>query len=163
MERPASEGSSAAWLAVPGVVVRGHRVASGLTPDSPYPRGAIEMQLPFFRALGLDLTSYLPATLNVSLAPLTFQMRAPEHTFRSVAWTDRHPPEHFSFSRCRVHFNGQPYNGWVYYPHPETKQRHFQNPSLLEILAPHLAGLSYGGHLSVAVNPKEIAIENAAE
>jgi hypothetical protein len=163
MEPPASEGSSAAWLAVPGRVVRGHRVASGLAPDSPYPRGTIEMQLPFFRALGLDLTPYFPATLNVSIAPLTFQMLAPEHTFRYVAWTDRHPPEHFSFSCCRVHFNEQCYAGWVYYPHPETKQRHFQNPSLLEILAPHISDLSYGDRLSVTVNLREIAIVNTPE
>lgn len=146
------------WLSLPGVVVRGHGVASGQAPDSPYPRGTIELQLPFFRALGLDLSPYFPATLNVSIAPLTFQMRAPEYTFRHVAWTDRHPPEHFSFSRCRVTFNDHRYAGWVYYPHPETKQRHFQNPSLLEIIAPRIPDLDYGAKVVVAVNPREIAL-----
>lgn len=146
------------WVSIPGVVVRGHRVASGLAPDSPYPRGTIEMQIPFFRALGLDLSPYFPATLNVSIAPLTFQMRAPEHTFHHVAWTDRHPPEHFSFSRCRVAFNKHFYDGWVYYPHPETKQRHFQNPSLLEIIAPRIPDLDYGAEVIVFIKPQEITL-----
>ncbi len=41
------------------VLVQGHGVASGKAV-SPYPKGTIEMQLPFFAALGLDLSSYWP-------------------------------------------------------------------------------------------------------
>ena len=50
-------------------------------------------------------------------------------------WTDLHPPEHFSFSQCRVTFAAVDYHGWIYYPHPETKRRNFQDASLLEVIA----------------------------
>ncbi|MEO0518268.1 MAG: hypothetical protein AAF171_13325 [Cyanobacteria bacterium P01_A01_bin.116] len=48
-----------------GVVVPGHRVASGQAQDSPYPHGTIEMQQPHFLSLGVDLSPYYPGTLNV--------------------------------------------------------------------------------------------------
>ena len=41
-------------------------------------------------------------TLNIDIRPLAFELVEPEFTFRDVSWTDLHPPEHFSFSRCRV-------------------------------------------------------------
>lgn len=37
------------WKIVEGVVKEGHQVASGMAKDSPYPRGTIEMQLPFLK------------------------------------------------------------------------------------------------------------------
>lgn len=46
----------------------------------------------------------------------------------------------------------------MYYPHPETKIRNFQNPSLLEVIAMLIPGLGYGGEVDVLVNPAEIAI-----
>jgi hypothetical protein len=69
-----------------------------------------------------------------------------------------HPPEHFSFSRCRVIHKGVEYDGWVYYPHPETKIRNFQNPSLLEVIAMPIPGLQYGDEVDVLVNPEEILV-----
>ncbi len=81
-----------------------------------------------------------------------------EYTFPLVEWTDLHPPETFSFSRCVVRYQGLEYTGWVYYPHPETKLRHFQNPSLLEVIARPIPGLEYDAALEVGLNPAEIAI-----
>jgi len=71
-------------------------------------------------------------------------MVKPEFTFRAVEWTDLHPPKHFSFSPCKVVFMGTEYGGWVYDPHPETKLRNFQNPSLLEVIAIPVLGIRYG-------------------
>ena len=51
------------------------------------------------------------------------------------------------------------YEGWVYYPHPETKLRHFQNPSLLEVVAVHIPPIKYGDKLDVLVNSEEILIK----
>jgi hypothetical protein len=93
------------WRTVDGILERGYGVASGTGTDSPYPRGTIEMQIPFFKALGLDLTRFFPGTLNVSISPKTFQLINPEFTFRQVHWTDRHPPEDFSFSRCQLSYS----------------------------------------------------------
>ena len=146
------------WVIINGIVRPGHQVASGLAKDSPYPRGSIEMQSPFFRKLGLDLTPFFPGTLNVSVAPYTFIVKSPEFTFSNLKWSSGNPPETFSFSQCRLNFNAQAYDGLVYYPHPETKIRHFQDPSILEILAPLIANISYGSAIQIAVNSAEIEI-----
>ena len=143
---------------LPGILVRGHQVAS--RPSKDYPYGTIEKQKPFFTALGLDLHGYFNGTLNISIAPLTFEMSSPELTFPLVEWTDLHPPETFSFSRCKVIFNGAEFQGWVYYPHPETKERHFQNPSLLEVIAHEIPNIHYGDSVEVEVNLDEITLRS---
>jgi hypothetical protein len=145
---------------VSGVVVQGYRVASGPTADYPY--GALSRQKPIFKARGLDLEGCFEGTLNVDIRPHTFRILRPGFTFRGVAWTDLHPPEDFSFSRCGVVFEGVSYDGWVYYPHPETKRRNFQNPSLLEVIARQIPGIGYGSELTVWLNPDEIEIAKGA-
>lgn len=146
------------WTIVRGIVVRGHRVASTGGSGSPYPEGTIRMQLPHFRRLGLDLSVYWPGTLNVSIGPALFEMRAPRYTLRQVAWTALHPPEDFSFSPCRVAFADELYTGLVYYPHPETKARHFQDPSTIEVIAVHIPGVRYGSKVTLHLRRDEIAI-----
>ena len=141
-----------------GILVRGHQVAS--RPSKDYPYGTIEKQKPFFTALGLDLHEYFNGTLNISIAPLTFEMSSPELTFPLVEWTDLHPPETFSFSRCKVIFNRAEFQGWVYYPHPETKERHFQNPSLLEVIAHEIPNIHYGDSVEVEVNLDEVTLRS---
>jgi hypothetical protein len=148
------------WTRLHGTIVEGYRVASG--PSKDYPYGALDRQRPIFAARGLDLSGYFNGTLNIDISPRTFKLVKPEFTFHHVEWTDLHPPEHFSFSRCTVLFKDVEYDGWVYYPHPETKLRHFQNPSLLEVLAKHIPGIQYGDELSVLVNPVEIEVGNFA-
>ena len=44
-------------------------------------------------------------------------------------------------------------------PHPETKLRHFQNPSLLEVIAMPIPGIQYGNALQVLLNLEEIKLE----
>jgi hypothetical protein len=144
------------WILLPGKVVRGHRVASG--PSKDYPYGTIEKQRPIFKSLGLDLDDCFNGTLNIDIRPRAFVMRKPQYTFEQVAWTDLHPPETFSFSCCQVIYRGQSYNGWVYYPHPETKCQHFQNPSLLEVIALPIPEIQYGDGVEVRVNMAEIDV-----
>jgi len=141
---------------VSGVVVQGYRVASG--PSSDYPYGTLEKQVPLFKQLGLNLERFHLATLNVSIAPATFEMIDPEYTFRQVAWTDLHPPEDFSFSSCKVIYKGGSYEGYVYYPHPETKQRHFESASLIEVITVHIPAIGYGERLQLELNADEIRI-----
>jgi hypothetical protein len=144
------------WGSQPGILVQGYRVASG--PSKDYPYGALERQRPLFKARGLDLDDCFDGTLNIDIRPARFTLVKPEFTFPLVEWTDLHPPETFSFSRCRVIFRRVAYEGWVYYPHPETKLRHFQNPSLLEVIARPIPGIQYGDTLDVWVKPNEISI-----
>jgi hypothetical protein len=147
------------WLTVNGILVQGYRVASG--PSTDYPYGALDRQRPIFKVRGLDLDGYFNGTLNIDIHPYTFTMQKPQYTFLYVEWTDLHPPEHFSFSRCRVLFGGKLYEGWVYYPHPETKERNFQNPSLVEVIAMPIRDIQYGDELKVLLNPQEIAVDKS--
>lgn len=141
---------------LPGILTRGHQVAS--RPSKDYPYSTLEKQKPYFMALGLDLYEFFNGTLNISIAPLTFEMSAPELTFSLVEWTDLHPPETFSFSRCKVIFKSIDYSGWVYYPHPETKKNHFQNPSLVEVISHQIPDIQYGAPLEVEVDLEEITV-----
>lgn len=144
------------WTTVRGVLKEGYRVASG--PSSDYPYGALDRQRPIFKERGLDLEGYFNGTLNVDISPLIFRLIKPEFTFRNVEWTDLHPPEHFSFSHCVVIYGGVEYDGWVYFPHPETKKRNFQDPSLLEVIATPIPNIKYGDKLEVKLNPERIEV-----
>ncbi|GAB4499596.1 MAG: hypothetical protein OHK003_16110 [Anaerolineales bacterium] len=144
---------------LPGILTRGHQVAS--RPSKAYPYSSLEKQKPYFKALGLDLYEYFNGTLNISIAPLTFEMSAPELTLPLIEWTDLHPPETFSFSRCKVIFKNKEYTGWVYYPHPETKRDHFQNPSLVEVITHEIPGIRYGDALDVELNVNEIKVRGS--
>ena len=145
------------WTLIHGTLVQGYRVASG--PSKDYPYGALDRQRPIFKSRGLDLSSYFNGTLNIDIRPRAFKLIKPEFTFQNVEWTDLHPPEHFSFSRCKVVYKQIEYDGWVYYPHPETKLRNFQNPSLLEVIAYPIPEIKYGDEVGVSVNAQELAIE----
>lgn len=144
------------WTRVHGILLQGYRVASG--PSKDYPYGALDRQRPLFRERGLDLTACFNGTLNIDIQPNTFKLLKPEFTFHHIEWTDLHPPEHFSFSRCKVMYKDIEYEGWVYYPHPETKLRHFQDPSLLEVIAVHIPHIEYGDAVDVLVNAEEILV-----
>jgi hypothetical protein len=143
-------------ITIKGAVIAGHRVASG--PSGDYPYGTLEKQKPYFKALWLDLENVYNGTLNVSIYPLAFEMKHPQFTFERVEWTDLHPPETFSFSKCGVIFQGNRYAGWVYYPHPGTKIRHFQQPSMIEILAEYIPGIQYGAEIEIELNSEEIQV-----
>lgn len=143
-----------AW--VNGILRKGYGVASGASSDYPY--GALERQIPIFKRGGLDLEEFFPGTLNIDIRPVVFELVRPEFTFRDVVWTNLHPPEHFSFSRCRVAFAEAEFAGWIYYPHPETKRRNFQDPSLLEVICPFIAGLTTGSTLRVCIDPQRLIL-----
>ena len=141
---------------ISGVIMEGYRVASG--PSKDYPYGTLEKQIPLFKERGLNLERFHPATLNVSILPATFEPGNPEYTFRQVAWTNLHPPEDFSFSRCTLKFKGSEYAGFVYYPHPETKKRHFESDSIIEVISMYIPDIKYGDKLEVQLNPDEVRI-----
>jgi hypothetical protein len=148
-------------MKVKGILAQGYRVASA--PSKDYPYGTLEKQRPFFAARGLDLSSYFNGTLNVDIRPFEYKILKPDFTFEHVEWTDLHPPEHFSFLRCKVIFKEVEYDGFVYYPHPETKLRHFQNPSLLEVIAMEIPDIRYGDEVTLDVQEDKIQIMPMAD
>lgn len=51
------------------------------------------------------------------------------------------------------------YQGLIYYPHPETKIGHFQDPAIVEVLvSSFIPQIHYGDRVTVEVNPGEILI-----
>ncbi len=146
--------NSFTWIAAR--VVRGHGVASG--SSNSVPSGTIARQLPHFRKLGLELGDCWPGTLNLSVEPLRLAIVRPAYLFASVDWDENGPPETFSFSRCRVRTGELEVAGWIYYPHPETKPRHFQPPGVVEILAPWLPGIAYGAEVMLGFDPEEVVV-----
>lgn len=148
------------WITLTGRLEKGYRVASG--PSKAYPEyGSIEKQKPYFKELGLDLDHTFNGTLNISIRPYEFRMAGPEYTFENVEWTELTNAETFSFSRCKIEFRGKEYDGWVYYPHPETKKDHFQDASTVEVLAPFIAGIEYGDAVEISLDAMEIEITKA--
>jgi hypothetical protein len=137
------------WIAVHGILARGDQVASGRSED--YPDGALDCQRPIFAERGFDLSGYFNGTLNVDIRSQKFGVLKPEYTFQHVEWTDLHPPEHFSFSRCKVLYKDVEYDGQVDHPHPETKICNFQNPSLLEVVVKLIPDIQYDDELGVTV------------
>ena len=146
-------------VSILGIVKPGHQVASGRAKDSPYKQGTIEMQIPFFRDLGLDLSGFFRGTLNISLAPHRFELVRPQYTFPLVKWHPNYESETFSFSPCELVYLDNIYEGLIYYPHPETKLGHFQDDSIIEAIAPTIPNISYGDVVELKVNRDEIKID----
>ena len=135
---------------IQGEIQQGHGVASGKNAQSPYPNGTIAMQAPFFKDLGLDLFNFWPGTLNISFKPLEVVLSNPDFTVENMSWTNLHPPETFSFWKVKLcRLDDCVVKGLIYYPHPETKSRHWQAASTLEVLAPWIENLDYGCPLKI--------------
>ena len=157
-----ANGTGSDWWPLDARVVRGHQVASGRGGDPRFPGGTLRMQMPFFLALGLDLSPYHPGTLNVSVAPLRYRVRQPRLTFGQVKWHPTAPAEDFSFFDVQLLRGGRPpVEGLIYYPHPDTKPEHFQKPDVLELLLPHVDGLAVATDVRLAVRPEQISVEPA--
>ena len=145
-------------------LVAGHGVASGRATTSPYPAGTIHLQAPFFAARGIDLAPFFAGTLNLEASRGHWRLRDPDARVEALEWTDRHPPETFSFWHCRLRLPAVPaapaindptgLAALIYYPHPETKRAHHQAPSCLELLAPWIPGLHPGLELELGVDPR---------
>ena len=145
---------------VPGIVKKGHRVASGFAKEPRFPDGTLALQIPRFAERGLDLSGYHRGTLNVSISPLSCRIGKAWKIFPKVKWSPVMPSENFSFFRCGIRPIGAEIftSALIYWPHPSTKPEYFQDPSILEILAPFLQGIGYGSRVELCFSPEEIEI-----
>ena len=145
-------------------LVQGHRVASGLNGNPRFPGGTLRMQTPHFQERCFDISKLYLGTLNVSIAPLCYRVGKARHTFTNVKWHPTEPAEDFSFFDVRVRCpNGTLVDGFIYYPHPDTKPEHFQQPDVLELLLPFVEGLRYGMELSLEIPTAQMVIESPAQ
>lgn len=142
---------------VAGVVAPGHGIASGKTKDPRFPHGTIHPQIPHFAQRGLRLEHCFPGTLNVDISPYTFSLEKPSYTFRNVNW---HPQftEHFSFCHVAVATAKTITEGYLYYPHPETKIEFIDRPTQLQILAPKIPNLQYDTPVTIYFNKSEFRV-----
>ena len=149
------------WQTVSARVVVGHRVASGLNEDPRFPGGTLRMQAPHFLALGFDLGVFYRGTVNVSIAPHSYRVVKARNCFHNVKWHTTEPAEDFSFFDVRLlRPNGPSIAGCIYYPHPETKPEHFQQPDVLELLLPFVEGLHCGAGLTLEIPEAQMVIES---
>lgn len=147
------------WQTIIARVVQGHQVASGKNGNPRFPGGTLRMQDPFFKALGLDLAGYHLGTLNLSIAPLHYRTGRARHSFRQVKWHPTEPAEDFSFFDVRlIRPDGGSVDGLIYFPHPETKPEHFQQPDVLELLFPFVDGIGYGSELTLEIPANQMII-----
>ena len=147
------------WQNVSARVVPGHRVASGLNQNPRFPGGTLRMQTPHFLERGFDLGAFHTGTLNVSIAPRAYRVVQARLTFRNVQWHPTEPAEDFSFFDVRLaRPNAPALAGFIYYPHPDTKPEHFQQPDVLELLLPFVEGLSYGAVLNLEIPADQLVI-----
>jgi hypothetical protein len=148
--------------AIKGVVIRGHRVASGTSEiDRRFPQGSILMQTPLFKRQGLDLTAYFggdffKGTLNVSIEPLIWEIVKPEYIMHGVRWTDLQPAENFFLSPAALAYCGQSYRAMLYIPDPTTKHAHFNPPHIIDVLAAPIPGIGYGSEVELSYNPAAV-------
>ena len=122
-------------------------------------KAPLNLQFPLFEALGLDLRAYYRGTLNLSIAPAIYQVLTPYRCFRDIKWCGTMPPEDFSFFRCKIGTHKDHLvDGYVYYPHPETKPDHFQPPDILEVITKPLPDIDYGTTVILMLKADEIKI-----
>lgn len=133
--------------------VAGHGVASGRAASSPYPAGTIALQAPLFAARGIDLSPFYAGTLNLAAAG-EWRLHDPDARVERLAWSDRHPPETFSFWHACLRRASEELPALIYAPHPETKVLHHQSANQLEVLAPWIEGLAPDAELELGLDPR---------
>ncbi len=137
-----------------GEVERCYQIASGTGIYQPFGESTLKMQLPHFRQAGFDLGEQIPGfflgTININLGEQQLRLKNPDQTLEMVEWTDKIPPETFSFIRCSMVYKGYYFSGLIYYPHPETKPKtNAHSFNRLEILTVPVPGLKYDDTVSV--------------
>jgi hypothetical protein len=145
-------------ISVVGIVSAGHGVASGKAQDSPFGKGTIALQSPFFEELGIPMNQFFSATINVDISPLSFDLPNWDYEALQLRWTDVIPPEDFYFSHCKITHLSRTHDALIYRPSPATKVDHFQKCSIIEILAPKLDKLKYGDTVKLLLNADHCSV-----
>jgi|TARA_R110001599_G_scaffold19702_2_gene75237 hypothetical protein len=139
-------------------VVKGHQVASGSANDSRFPFGTINAQVSHFKALGLDISEFYPATINAEFNSRSITLNHHDYFFKQVKWHDDIPAEDFKFCRCILLKEYTEISALIYQPQFDTKTEHQQPLNQLEILAPYIEDIHYGDLLTLKINKHVITL-----
>jgi len=145
-------------MIIKGKIVKGHGVASGISKNTPYPKGSLEMQFPFFKKMGLDLYHFYKGTINIDISPFLWKPLNPDYYLKQVNWTDQIPPESFMFFECKLIFDSKTYPGIIYFPDPKTKVQHYQEENMIEVISSEIPNLEYGLGITIEIGDEKIEI-----
>lgn len=150
-------------------ITEGYRAASGLGENGAYPEATLKMQDPFFKERGFDMAAEIPdlywGTLNLNFSPLNFGVQDADYCLKDVKWSSLIAPEHFSFVKAEIVFNDVAYEGYVYYPHPETKPTsvHAHSYEKLEFLTRSIPDIAYGSTATLRIRESAlVTMDNTA-
>lgn len=144
----------------PFIVTQGHQVASGMADNSPFPDGTINLQTPYFKALGLDLTSYFKGTINAQFNCNSIELLKWDLALTNVHWLPNQPSEDFLFAYSEISYKEKRFPAIIYQPRVETKLGHFQPTNILELIAPKVNGLHYGSKATLIVQDHYLSLTN---
>lgn len=139
-------------------VVKGHQVASGRANDPRFPVGTINAQASHFKALGLDISEFYPATINAEFKSKSITLNQHDYFFQQVKWHKYIPAEDFKFWRCNLLKDDTEFSALIYQPQLDTKTEHIQPLNQLEILAPYIKNINYGDLLTLKINKQVITL-----
>lgn len=142
-------------------VVKGHQVASGIANDPRFNEGTITAQLPYFKALGLNLEGFHRATLNAKFDCRAIELNCYDYCFKQVKWHADIPAEDFKFARCRIIAHDKCYCALIYQPQVNTKIAHFQQANELELLAPFIKHVNYGDILLLDISNTVLTLHSS--
>ena len=145
-------------MRIKGIISQGHGVASGKAGDQRYPEGTLRKQLPYFTERGLDLSPYFLGTINLDIAPFSYEILRPKIFIENLVWSEHIPAENFYFFDVRIFKDGKIYEGLIYMPDPTTKVEHQQSQSVLELILPKISGLTYGDTLEIEVYESQLKV-----
>lgn len=142
----------------PFIVTQGHQVASGMANNSPFPDGTINLQTPYFKALGLDLAPYFKGTINAQFNCNSIELLKWDLELTNVHWLPNHPSEDFLFAYSEISYKEKRFPAIIYQPRLETKLGHFQPTNTLELLAPKIEGITYGSKATLEIPTQYLSL-----
>ncbi|WP_394174440.1 hypothetical protein [Thalassotalea litorea] len=135
-------------------VVPGYQIASGLAKDNPFGDGSLCLQLPLFCQAGLPFKRIYPGTLNLDISPFRIQWIDYWYCVHQLKWHPQFAAESFAFCPCKLDVCDNYYQGFVYYPLPETKLGHHHNPAIVEVISEFIPDVCYRDTIKVSF-PKQ--------
>jgi hypothetical protein len=143
---------------VEGVIVEGHRIASGLNDLSPEEvvNATIRKQRPYFERVIPGFSDIYDGSVNVDISPRTFDILKPDYEI-TCEWAEGFR-ETFWFVGVSLAHNGRSHESWIYYPCPGPLKKHPNNK--FELLAPWIDEMSYGDGVSILYSSEKVLIND---